>query len=100
MLENLSGIGDVYVRETRESIGRFPFSLRAYQRPGRVIVSIDLEVKLDGASATRFVTANTPLVLRVPGGRCVDFYVSSVSGFGDRVGVTPAGGLRNGDDPA
>jgi hypothetical protein len=31
--ESLSGEGQVFVRETGEVIGRFPFRLRTYQRP-------------------------------------------------------------------
>jgi hypothetical protein len=97
MEEELSDYGDVYVKATREEIGRFSFSLRHYQRPGSALWHTDLEVDLPATSARRFLVEDARLVLRVPDGRCQDFSVSGVSGSGAHVRVTPTGGLRTED---
>lgn len=92
--ENLSGEGEVFIRETREIVGRFPFQLRTYQRPGRVVWSMDLVVGLRVDIALPLFNQNTRLVLRTPDRRCVDFQISSVQRLPDRVEVVANGGLR------
>src|SRR5580704_8875918 len=62
--ESLSGDGEVFIKETGEIVGRFPFRLRTYQRPGRVIWSLDLVVGLDVDSAIPLLNQNARLVLR------------------------------------
>ncbi len=93
--ENLSGDGEVFIKETGEIVGRFPFRLRTYQRPGRVIWSMDLVVGLDVDRAIPLFNQNARLVLRVPDRRCVDFQISTVSRLPDRVEVVANGGLQD-----
>jgi hypothetical protein len=96
--ENISGNGEVFIKETGEIVGRFPFRLRTYQRPGRVIWSMDLVVGLDVDSAIPLLNQNARLVLRVADRRCVDFQIASVSRLPDRVEVVASGGLREAEE--
>jgi hypothetical protein len=90
--ESLSGEGQVFVRETGEVIGRFPFRLRTYQRPGRVTWSTELAVDLDVESALRLLDHKARLVLRVPDGCLVDFQISGIHRLPHRVAVVANSG--------
>lgn len=91
--ESLSGEGDVYVKKTREAIGRFHYSLKTYRRDGGRLRHTDAEIALDAANGRRFWSEGVTLVLRTKERRYLDFFVSRVSG--DHIEVTATGGLRD-----
>jgi hypothetical protein len=92
--EYLSGLGDVFVKKSGESIGRAHYML-AITHPASVQPNqIHAVVQLDGTVARRLLREAAMLVLRLDDGRYLDFVVTSVGGFDNAAEVTASGGLR------
>lgn len=89
--ETLSGEGDVYVKKTREAIGRFAYVIHRHRDRGAW--HTDATVALDAVTAQRCWNDGTTLVIRTREGRYQDFSVTGVRG--DRVEVTATRGLRD-----
>lgn len=89
--EHLSGTGAVYVKKTRELVGRFPYELHTTVAHLR---HTDAWIEIDWKTAIPLQREAALLVLSLEDGRFVDFFITSVV-VGGSVDVTVTGGIRS-----
>jgi hypothetical protein len=100
MTDHLSGVGDVVIKRSGETVAtRVSYSAYlTHPDPGR-LGSIDAEIDVPTHVAVRLIGAGHLLTLRMQDGREFDFYVQRVSGAG-YVRVQSSGGVRDSEGGA
>jgi hypothetical protein len=93
MDQHLSGIGDVWRKDSGEAVGRFNYHLERRRDHGTDRWVTEGFIDLDVATARRVHRERTKLVLRLMGGRLVDFSVAPVSREAASVEVVVDGDL-------
>jgi hypothetical protein len=93
MDQHLSGIGDVWRKDSGEAVGRFNYHLERRRDHGSNRWVTEGFIDLDVATARRMHRDRAKLVLRLMGGRLVDFLVAPISRGAASVEVVVDGDL-------
>lgn len=89
MTQHETGVGQVVVKRTGESVGQVGYTVRQFYPPGSALLATDATVDLEFMLAAKFQAAREVLTLKLKDGRLMDFYVTTV-GLPHTVEITVA----------